>query len=630
MKKFYLFGLLFCMLSLLAQESELPEISVQVEVEAEKVEEVKRESITPEKTQKMVGVQNISDVLNRLPGTEGIYGCVMASPRLSIRSYSFALRQVLVEGINVNPIATCVLDRVPLTSIEKVDIFKAPLPPQFMGSLSGVVTVFLKNGLDYPGAFFRNAFGSYNTQIYELSVGGGDENKNYFVAFNRTVGNEWREKMRTDLSDLSLKLIAEREREKWTLVGTLLQGEQAGFKPSGPNPADRWGQRWPAMQRGGLSLTYIRELENGSNLQFRIAPVAFRSELLFSLWDPNKGQVVPMIIMLHYNLLRSELQFNFLPSSNTSNSLGIWWQGDWRRATKPAEEPLIGEWKNRDMQRKGIFFQSTLSFRDTKSLFWGLGYEEASPGGKAFLPFLSYNWRSPKTQDSFRISLGQNKFFPILEQLFGGGCFIGNPNLKPTIANSFQLDWEKALPNGQFTASIFYTRAKDVIGNDKDARYCNIGKVRERGLELAFERQFENVSLWSNYTYLDAWDFDHNRPFVPTYRTAEPKHTLKIGATLNGKNGFSYTAELFYWGRKATDAEDTPEWWYGAEGGPQQVMVPKSIPPATIFNLKISKQLAKGRNISLSIQNIFDKDWEEVVFYPQAGRWISLEFSYQF
>lgn len=631
MNKFGLFVLLICVLliSSLAQEEKVPEITVQVEVEAEKEKVLRTESITAEEAQKMAGIQNISDVLNRLPGTEGIYGCVMASPRLTIRSSSFALRQVLVEGMNVNPIISCVLDRVPWTSIEKVDVFKAPLPPSFIGSLSGVVSVSLKNGSDYPGAFASLSVGDYNTLIYQLSAGGGNEKRNYFLAFNRTVGNEWREKMRTDLSDLSFKLVTEGEEGKWTIAGAMLQGEQDGFKPTGPNPADRWGQRWPAMQRPALSITYLRELNGSSSLQLRIAPVAFRSELHYYRWDPTKGEVVPMVTLLRYNLLRSELTYDFTPSSDVSNSIGIWWQGDWRRSTVPSEEPLLGEWRKQDMRRKGIFFQSRRALGERRSLFWGLGYEEASIGGEAFVPFLSYNWQRG-TNDRFRISMGHNKLFPTLEELFGGGCFIGNPNLKPTSANSFQLDWERTLNNGKLTASLFYSKLKDVIGNDKDGKYWNISRVSEQGVELSYERQLGKTSLWANYTYLDAWDLEHDRFFIPTYRTSEPRHTLKAGVTFNGKNGFSYGAELFYWGKRATDANGRAEWWYGAEGGPTQVIVPKTVPSATIFNLKISKQLANGRSISLSMQNLFDKKWEEIVFYPQAGRWMLLELSQQF
>lgn len=629
MNKFYFVALLLFVVSLFAQEEELPEITLQVRVEAEKEDIVKVESVKDEAAQKMAGIQNIADVLNRLPGTEGIYGCVLVSPRLSIRSSSFAEREVLVEGINVNPIASCVLDRVPWTSIERVDVLKAPLPPQFIGSLSGVVSVFLKNGNDYPGAYLSTAFGSYNTQIWELSAGGRDERQSYFVAFNRTMGNEWQEKMRTDMSDLSFKLLTGNENEKWTLVGAILQGQQSGFKFSGPNPADRWGHRVPYLQRPGFSLTYEKLFENDAKLQLRIAPVFFRSETHYYWWDQAKQQVLPMQVLLRYNLSRSVINYDFPSSSNGSSSIGMWYQDEKRRGTLPAEEPSIGEWRKQKMRKKGVFFQNVRNLSEKKGLLLGLGYEEVSPGGKAFVTFLSFNWKKGEN-DLVRVSFGQNKFFPLLEQLYGGGCFIGDPNLKPTFANSFQMDWEKSFQNGKFIATAFYSIQRDVIGNDKDGRYYNIGKVREKGIELSYEKQLGNLFLWSNYTYLDAWDYEHNRIFVSAYRTAEPKHVLKAGATFDDRRGFSYSLELFYWGERATDAGDAAEWWYGAEGGPQQVIVPKKISSTIILNLKISKKLKEGRKISLSLQNLFNRHWQEVLYYPQPGRAVLFELSERF
>ncbi|MBC7328511.1 hypothetical protein H5T87_10455, partial [bacterium] len=54
------------------------------------------------------------------------------------------------------------------------------------------------------------------------------------------------------------------------------------------------------------------------------------------------------------------------------------------------------------------------------------------------------------------------------------------------------------------------------------------------------------------------------------------------------------------------------------------------VPSAWIFNIKITKSLPEGRALSLAIQNLFDKDWQEMVFYPREGRWIMLSFSQKF
>jgi len=144
-----------------------------------------------------------------------------------------------------------------------------------------------------------------------------------------------------------------------------------------------------------------------------------------------------------------------------------------------------------------------------------------------------------------------------------------------------------------------------------------------------------NTDFWMNYTYLDAWDITNNHPLIPAYRTAPPKHMLKTGATVKGKNGWTYDFEVYIWGERKTDADISPigpigYWFNGTDPTPIKVPVPSSLPSATICNVKVTKSLPNGRTLTLAVQNLFDKYWEEMVFYPREGRWIMLSFSQKF
>lgn len=273
------------------------------------------------------------------------------------------------------------------------------------------------------------------------------------------------------------------------------------------------------------------------------------------------------------------------------------------------------------MKQKGIYLQSTKSLGARESFVLGLGYADVDyhspapkkPNGSALTPFVTYNLKV-NPASVLRFSLAWNKRFPILEELYGGGCFRGNPDLQPFLAHNFQIDWESSLPAGKLTASLFYTKEKNVIGNDKEGNYINIGRAREKGVEVSYERSVGNTTLWGNYTYLDAWDLTNDRFLVPTYRTSQPRHMLKMGVSYNGRGGLMWGGEVFYYGKRWTDGEG----------------IPPSVPSAWIFNLKVEKNLPHDRSISLSVNNLFDKHWEEVIFYPQAGRWLLLSFSQKF
>jgi outer membrane receptor protein involved in Fe transport len=658
---FLLFGLLFSF----AQEEVPPEIAVTVEVEAEKEKPVKVEEITVEKAEQAIGPINFADVLSRLPGTQTIYGCAMNSPRLSFRGSNYTYLQMLVEGINVNPIGACVLERVPWRSMAEIDVIRGPAPPSYPGNtISGLVFMKMKTGDRYPGTGFGITYGTYNTQIYDIVAGGGEERRNWFIAFNRSYNDGWMPNSRLDMSDLSFKIVnAPDDISRWTIAGVFLHGEKGGFKPLGPNIAGisqinpntgkaeligyAYNQRWPNLMRPGLSITYEKKVSDRTNMMFRISPVAVTYDLFFKrglLKDTtqyeadgtfkklDKAQITQMTQQMRYKLLRTELNYDINLSGGNISSWGIWWEGDWRKATNsvPASSPQLLTWSEQDMKFTGIFAQHTLSLGEGRALVWGARYDDTDPGGGAFVPFLDYHLKTTPTSD-LRFSLTRNKRFPTLDELYGSGINTGNPDLKPPIATIAQLDWENKLPNGKFTATLFYQKEKDKIISDQYYKWQNMGRSKQQGVELSYEYSAGRTSFWSNYTYLDAWDLTNDMPLVPAYRTAPPKHMLKAGVSVKGKNGFTYDAEFFYWGERDTNVRAPKlEDWFDESGNIYKVTTPTSLPAVPIFNIRISKQLPQGRTLSLSIENLFDKQWEEMVFYPREGRWIKFSFIQKF
>lgn len=664
MRSIYFIGLFFLISNVFltfAQE-EIPELEVKIEVEAEKEKPVKVETISPEKAEEVVGAQNFADLLKRLPGTQTLYGCAMNSPRISFRGSTYTFLNMMAEGINLNPLGSCTLQRVPWRSMAEINVIRGPVPVSYPGNtISGVVSMTMKTGDRYPGTGFAITYGTYNTQYYDLVSGGGDENRNYFIAFNRSHSDGWMPNARTDLSDLSFKIVnITDENSKLTIAGVYLHGEKQGFKPLGPNIAGvsvkdpitgkavlvgyLYEHRWPNLQRPGISLTYEKQLSNKTKMLFRIAPVAVSFDQQVKRWlfknpqnpsDPTyQPNITQMVSLMRYQLTRTELNYDITLAPDNVFSWGIWWQSDKMRLTslREASSPQPPIWTKRDMKYIGSFLQQTRSLEVGKVLVWGMRYDSSDPGGDSFVPFLDYHIKTAPDSD-LRFSFTLNKRFPTLDELYGSGVNIGNPNLKPPSAKIFQLDWEKKTrEGGKFTTTLFYSKEKDRIAPDENYVYQNIGKVRGKGLELSYERTAGNTTLWSNYSYLDSWDLTRDAPLIPAYRTAPPKHTFKAGATVKGKNGFTYDFELYYWGERKTDVPKPTDgiWFKDTDPTPVKVTVPSSVSPATVFNLKITKALSEGRSLALAIQNLFNTDWEEMVFYPREGRWIMFTFSQKF
>lgn len=127
---------------------------------------------------------------------------------------------------------------------------------------------------------------------------------------------------------------------------------------------------------------------------------------------------------------------------------------------------------------------------------------------------------------------GFNQVSPSLTVDVGAGLVAqGNPNLKPTTSNNFDLTVERYLPHaGILSAGVFYKDIKDyiasrvttetfpnsglyagLVGPTRFNSWTNLDKSHAAGLELNYEQRFKELpGIWSglgagfNYTLVDS------------------------------------------------------------------------------------------------------------------------------
>jgi len=65
-------------------------------------------------------------------------------------------------------------------------------------------------------------------------------------------------------------------------------------------------------------------------------------------------------------------------------------------------------------------------------------------------------------------------------------------------------------------------------------------------------------------------------------------------------------------------------------GDPWNVTVPPRIPGFTCVNYKYTRPLNEQTKLSLAVENIFDVEAQDLLFYPRPGRWVSATCSVHF
>jgi outer membrane receptor protein involved in Fe transport len=612
------------------QTTEEPGAEIEVEVVATHEWPVKVDVVTAEAVEGMVNAPYVADVLERLPGTDTLTGCPAGAPLITIRGNNSEWTQILLEGIPLNPIGRpYVLNFIPMAAVDEVRVIKGPAPPKYPGTtIAGLVLLDMKTGDRYPGVDLSATIGDYGQRILDLNFGAGDAERSCFFSFTHSEMDGWLPHCDMDLNSLSTKFVlTPDDSSKLTVVGAHLFGEKFGPRPNGPNPAGKWAAEWTDISQPKLSITYERALRENSDLRLCLAPYWFSGTQLWQQWFGDHQE--PRFMPWDYQLLRADLQHDTRTQPDRIWSWGITWQEDVYSYAGPMPTGYWGaipadKWKEFEKRATSVFVQHSLPAGTDGTLTLGGRYDTEDPGDSIAAPFVS--WHQRLNRDTrLRLALTRNKRFPKLMELFGQGMWVGNPALEPELGWTYQADVSWALGSGALDASVFNSDLEDLIVADENNVFTNVGEARVRGLELSWRKPWRQGSWWANYTYLDATNTVDDRPLVVAFRTAFPRHSAKAGVSLRDGHRGEHSMEVLAYGDRRTDVGE-PTY----VGDPWNVTVPTHLPGFTWVNYKYTRQLSKNAKLSLGVENIFDKQAEDLLFYERPGRWVSGTLTFDF
>jgi len=212
------------------------------------------------------------------------------------------------------------------------------------------------------------------------------------------------------------------------------------------------------------------------------------------------------------------------------------------------------------------------------------------------------------------------------------GTLVGNPSLDETKNYEADLGVEGEYDNANFKVKVFYSKLNDfIVYNAVQKQYQNTD-AKIYGAELS-GTYFATDSLYfdGGIAYQRgkkdnplAGESDTDLPSIPPVK-------LNLGANYDYDDSLSLRAELVASGK-----------WthYDADNGEQ------AISGWGVVNLKASKDFAKGFNVTLGVDNVFDKAYAvsntykdlnlvsgssgDVMLLNEPGRYMYINLSYKF
>ncbi|MDD2735455.1 MAG: TonB-dependent receptor [Desulfuromonadaceae bacterium] len=562
------------------------------------------------------------DVLRSVPSLDVVQnGGPGSTTALFMRGANSEHTLVLLDGIELNdpssPSGGFDFANLPTDNIERIEILRGPQSTLYGSrAMGGVINIITKRGTGDPTGFFSAQGGSFHTTTEKAGISGGTDRYNYslglsrfdsegFSAAGKKYGNTENDgnqnssvKSRlgiTPTNNLAIDFILNYLKNRTDLDNNggiggddpnyVQKSEQLSFR----SQADLalFDNRWE--QRLGVSLNDLnRDFTNGID-------AAHPSDLSRGSFN-GRSVTVDWQHTLHLHETNS-LTLGIERKEETAKS-DYYSESSWG--------PYSSPWEEHTARTTGYYLQDQLRLWDAWFTTLGVRLDDHSSfGSKATYRFTSaYNFK--QTDTTVKGSYGTAFKAPSLYQLYAPD--YGDKNLNPEKSTGWDLGVEQSLPGEKITmgATYFHNDFDDLINFDSTLyKYDNIARAATQGVELtASVRPSDELMLRAGYTYTKTENKETGLELL-----LRPKNKISFDGNYRFLKNATLNLGIIYVGTRFNTVYD-PTTYAAARVKMSEYL---------LANLAASCDISKNLQIFGRVDNLFDKNYEEITGYGTAG-----------
>ncbi len=371
------------------------------------------------------------------------------------------------------------------------------------------------------------------------------------------------------------------------------------------------------------------------NFNYTLEEQIFKGGVNLSLFNGKWEQIFNASLMKHFtHSLDLPDQFRPNTSSDALNN-GRRIKLDWQNNLKFIEHNLIifgvessvekanssylstsdyGSYNSffpgQSIRTTGLYLQNQFDVDQLLFVTVGLRYDNNEKFGGVATFRIAPAYFIYTTGTKLKFSYGTGFKAPSLFDLFDP--LFGNPALDPEKSKGWDGGIEQFLLNGKISLGLTYfnLQFENMFGYNANYKTINIAKASSRGVEVtANVKSLAGLNINASYTYTETNDdyklsVDFNKPLL-----RRPKNQFEVNANWEATDKLDLNLETHYVGKRYDkDFTDT--------FNPVRVTMPDYI----LFNLAASYKLFNYLKLNARIENLFDKQYEEVLYYGTLGR----------
>lgn len=525
---------------------------------------------------------------------------------------------VLIDGVEVNdpssPSNAFDLSNLQVGNIERIEIVRGPQSTLYgSDALAGIINIFTEQGSDINRISLQTEGGSNsyyrgsgqfsgNYSLFNYSINFARLSTEGISAANEKYGNTEKDGYSNNSfsSFLSAQLL---DNLKFTLnyrftdtSTDLDQGTQFGDDPNYTydieenifNAAinynlfdNKWKQKLSGsvLRRISKSIDEPDDNNPGSSTNFTNA-------------TRTKFEWLNNLTFIPYNVVTVGLETELEKANTEYISISEW-------------GPFESVFPSQEMRTNSAFLQNQLILDGGFSAIAGIRFDDNEKFGSHSTYKLGTSFFYDKSNTKLKANYGTGFKAPSLFYLFDPA--FGNPDLKPEENSGWDLGFEQYFfGNGfSFGATYFSLKFENMFGFDQNFVTININEAKTKGVESFLTYTTNNFYAHLTYTYTDAVDLSNESDSKLIRR---PKDKLTLSLSYNPIEKLNLNTSIRYIGeREDEDFSSFPSARVKLES-------------YTIVDFTVNYKLLSNMKLFGRVENLFDADYEEVLFYGTLRR----------
>ncbi len=575
--------------------------------------------ITKEEIQKSAR-SSLVEILREAPG---IYIAEQGGPgRLSsifMRGANTNYTLVLIDGVEVNdpssPNGAFDLSSVPLSSVERIEIVREPQSTLYgSDALAGIVNIITNQGGKEEYSFNFES-GSEKFIKAHASASGKLGSLNYFIGYSRlqnegisAISEKYGAKeldgfsnnnVQANLNYIISQNFAASLNYRYTYHKTEL--DRSGKNGDDPNynynAEDQLanlkfnGSFWEGKYKLEFSAGYLKHIAHSKNLPDKVNPA---SSSAYNNASKLKFSLVNNLRIIENNLITFGIETEEEKANTDYYSVSAW--GPFNSFFEPSKA-----------RTTGVFLQDRFTFSNL-FITAGARYDDHNKFGSVSTYRIAPAYYITATSTKLKATYATGFKAPSLFNLFDPS--YGNPNLKPEKSKGYDFGVEQFLLDGNMSVEAVYFQNDftDLIDFDENFKPVNISKAATNGFEINLEYSITNLfDARLSYTYTKAAD-KRKGANEDEQLIRRPKDKVALSLSYYPSNLFSLSASIRYIGKRY-DNDFTA---FPAER--------VELKEYSLVDLIASYQIFDNLRLYIKADNIFNADYEEVLYYGTLGR----------